>query len=263
MRGANRKVLLLLDNFSGHELGVELVGGKQGLSNVRVEWLPPNTTSHWQPLDQGIIASFKTIYRKEWILYMLRQYEANKDPNKTVNLLKAIQWTRKAWDQVTDTTIQRCWWKSTIIKKPIDQDPISQQDQDLQAQMTTLQAQITRLPIINPLSADEFIQVNGEGVDDELRDGDEEQIFQDIIDQYSTGNEDILEPGEDAIEAEEEDRDILLSEAIQALETLRLYTLQREDGSETLLRELDQADRQFQAILINQRKQQSIKSYFQ
>jgi hypothetical protein len=263
MRGANRKVLLLLDNFSGHELGVELVGGKQGLSNVRVEWLPPNTTSHWQPLDQGIIASFKTIYRKEWILYMLRQYKANKDPNKTVNLLKAIQWTRKAWDQVTDTTIQRCWWKSTIIKKPIDQDPISQQDQDLQAQMTTLQAQITRLPIINPLSADEFIQVNGEGVDDELGEGDEEQIFQDIIDQYSTGNEDILEPGEDAIEAEEEDRDILLSEAIQALETLRLYTLQREDGSETLLRELDQADRQFQAILINQRKQQSIKSYFQ
>jgi hypothetical protein len=262
MRGANRKVLLLLDNFSGHELGVELVGGKQGLSNVRVEWLPPNTTSHWQPLDQGIIASFKTIYRKEWILYMLRQYEANKDPNKTVNLLKAIQWTRKAWDQVTDTTIQRCWWKSTIIKKPIDQDPISQQDQDLQAQMTTLQAQITRLPIINPLSADEFIQVNGEGVDDELGEGDEEQIFQDIIDQYSTGNEDILEPGEDAIEAEEEDRDILLSEAIQALETLRLYTLQREDGSETLLRELDQADRQFQAILINQRQQQSIKSYF-
>jgi len=260
--GANRKVLLLLDNFSGHELGVELVGGKQGLSNVRVEWLPPNTTSHWQPLDQGIIASFKTIYRKEWILYILRQYEANKDPNKTVNLLKAIQWTRKAWDQVTDTTIQRCWWKSTIIKKPIDQDPISQQDQDLQAQMTTLQAQITRLPIINPLSADEFIQVNGEGVDDELGEGDEEQIFQDIIDQYSTGNEDILEPGEDAIEAEEEDRDILLSEAIQALETLRLYTLQREDGSETLLRELDQADRQFQAILINQRQQQSIKSYF-
>jgi hypothetical protein len=235
MRGANRKVLLLLDNFSGHELGVELVGGKQGLSNIRVEWLPPNTTSHWQPLDQGIIASFKTIYRKEWILYMLRQYEANKDPNKTVNLLKSIQWTRKAWDQVTDTTIQRCWWKSTIIKKPIDQD--------LQAQMTTLQAQITRLPIINPLSADEFIQVNGEGVDDELGEGDEEQIFQDIIYQYSTGNEDILEPGEDAIEAEEEDRDILLSEAIQALETLRLYTLQREDGSETLLRELDQADR--------------------
>ena len=28
MRGANRKVLLLLDNFSGHELGIELIRGK-------------------------------------------------------------------------------------------------------------------------------------------------------------------------------------------------------------------------------------------
>jgi hypothetical protein len=30
MRG--RKVLLLMDNFSGHELGVELIGGLEGLS---------------------------------------------------------------------------------------------------------------------------------------------------------------------------------------------------------------------------------------
>ena len=82
------------------------------------------------------------------------------------------------------------------------------------------------------------------------------------MDQYGAGNEDILDPAEDAA-VEEEDRDISLIEAIQALETLRLYTLQREDGSETLLRELDQTDQQFQAVLVNQRKQQSIKSYFQ
>jgi hypothetical protein len=83
--------LLLLDNFSGHELGVQLVGRKKGLANVQIEWLPPNTTSYWQPLDQGIIASFKLQYRRQWISYMVRQYENNKDPNKTVNLLKAIQ----------------------------------------------------------------------------------------------------------------------------------------------------------------------------
>jgi hypothetical protein len=59
MSSQGKKVLLLLDNFLGYELGVQLVGGKQGLSNVQVEWLLPNTTSHWQPLDQGIITSFK------------------------------------------------------------------------------------------------------------------------------------------------------------------------------------------------------------
>jgi hypothetical protein len=46
-------------NGPGHELAVQLVGGLQGLSNVRIAWLPTNTTSEWQLIDQGIIASFK------------------------------------------------------------------------------------------------------------------------------------------------------------------------------------------------------------
>ncbi len=46
MRGEGRKVLLLLNNFSGHELGIELISGTQGLQNVQIEWLLPNTTSY-------------------------------------------------------------------------------------------------------------------------------------------------------------------------------------------------------------------------
>jgi DDE superfamily endonuclease len=45
-------------------------------------------------MDQGIITSFKLQYRKLWIAYILQQYEADKNPQKTVNLLKAIQWIR-------------------------------------------------------------------------------------------------------------------------------------------------------------------------
>ena len=48
---------------------------------------------------------------------MLRAYEAGKDPNKTVSLLKAIQWVRVSWeDAVAEATIQRCWMKSTLIR---------------------------------------------------------------------------------------------------------------------------------------------------
>ena len=43
---ARRKVLLLLDNFSGYKLGVEKVGGLDSLRNVTIRWLLPNTTSH-------------------------------------------------------------------------------------------------------------------------------------------------------------------------------------------------------------------------
>jgi hypothetical protein len=94
----------------------------------------------------------------------------------------------------------------------------------------------------------EFIQLESEVVEDQVE-GDEDQVFQDLVDQYGARDEDIIEPEEDAA-IDEEDRDIPVLEALQALETLRLFTLRREDGSESLLRELDQADRQFQAIAV-------------
>ena len=51
---APRNVLLLMDNFSAHEAAVESLVVEAALKNVRVEFLPPNTTSFYQPLDQGI-----------------------------------------------------------------------------------------------------------------------------------------------------------------------------------------------------------------
>lgn len=207
MRANGRKVLLLLDNFSGHELGVQLVGGINGLDNVQIEWLPANTTSHWQPLDQGIIAGFKLQYRTQWIAYMLRQYEANKDPNKTVNLLKAIQWTRLVWDQgVSVSTIQKCWWKSTIIKKPVDQDI---NNQSLQQEQDDLKAQMAQLPDITELlSVDEYINLPNKEVEDE-----EEDIFESVVDQYSTDKEDTVDELEDG-DSEEK---VSITDAIKAL----------------------------------------------
>jgi hypothetical protein len=55
-------------------------------------------------MDQGIIVSFKLQYRRQWMLFIVQAYEANKDPNKTVTLLKAIQWTRVAWEQIVRIT---------------------------------------------------------------------------------------------------------------------------------------------------------------
>ena len=217
MRAEGRKVLLLLDNFSGHELGVQLVGGLEGLDNVRIEWLPANTTSHWQPLDQGIIAGFKLQYRAQWVAYMLRQYEANKDPNQTVNLLKAIQWTRLAWDQgVSEATIQKCWWKSTIIKKPVDQEV---EDQYLQQERDKLQAQILQLPNISELlSVDEYISLPNEVVEDE-----EEDVFESIVDRYSVNTEDIFK---ELKERDIKEEKVSINNTIKVLKTLKLFEIQ-------------------------------------
>lgn len=54
------KALLLIDNAPGHPTDLEH-------PNVKVVFLPPNTTSLIQPLDQGIIRSFKAHYMKRTI----------------------------------------------------------------------------------------------------------------------------------------------------------------------------------------------------
>ena len=56
MRNQHRNILLLVDNVSSHHLEEGKV-----LSNVKLHFLPPNTTAHLQPIDQGIIHSFKVI----------------------------------------------------------------------------------------------------------------------------------------------------------------------------------------------------------
>ena len=52
MRMESCHVLLLVDNVSSHRL-------EEPLSHVELCMLPPNTTAFLQPLDAGIISSFK------------------------------------------------------------------------------------------------------------------------------------------------------------------------------------------------------------
>jgi hypothetical protein len=52
----NRKILLFVDNCSVHPF--------INLSNIKLVFLPPNTTSRLQPMDQGIIHCLKSYRRK-------------------------------------------------------------------------------------------------------------------------------------------------------------------------------------------------------
>jgi hypothetical protein len=55
----------LLDNCSSHKIeGLDLL-------NVDVHFLPPNTTSKIQPMDSGIIMSFKKHYHYYHIRYVV------------------------------------------------------------------------------------------------------------------------------------------------------------------------------------------------
>ena len=58
----NKKIILLLDNCTVHS-SIEL-------TNVKLLFLPKNTTAGTQPLDAGIIKNFKHFYRKHMLNYL-------------------------------------------------------------------------------------------------------------------------------------------------------------------------------------------------
>ena len=61
-----RNILLLMDNVSSHSPFL-----CESFSNVKVVFLPVNTTSRLQPLDAGIIKNFKVHYRKQLLKHVL------------------------------------------------------------------------------------------------------------------------------------------------------------------------------------------------
>ncbi len=54
-----RKIALVIDNCPSHP--------HVKLENIKLVFLPPNTTSKTQPMDQGIIQSFKCHYRTHYV----------------------------------------------------------------------------------------------------------------------------------------------------------------------------------------------------
>lgn len=108
MRVQKRNVLLFLDNASCHP---HLI-----LSNVKLVFMPPNTTSVCQPLDQGIIQSFKLKYRKLMMPRIVSILDAGVDVlatdqeiTKTINVFDALGWVNEAWKNVAAETIQKCF----------------------------------------------------------------------------------------------------------------------------------------------------------
>uniref|UniRef100_A0A8C8RE27 DDE-1 domain-containing protein n=1 Tax=Pelusios castaneus TaxID=367368 RepID=A0A8C8RE27_9SAUR len=104
------KALLLLDNCPAHP-PPELLVSNDG--QIRVLYLPFNTTSKIQPLDQGIIQNFKTNYRGDLVSEMIScESSSVSEFLKELNIKEIIYLVKKAWDGVKQKSIENCWMKA-------------------------------------------------------------------------------------------------------------------------------------------------------
>lgn len=93
---------------------------KDKFSDIKIAFLPRNT-SRLQPLDAGIIKIFKVHYWWLLLKHTLAQIDGTNltasSIVKTVNVLTAIRWIKKAWNAVQPQTIINCFRKQEQFHK--------------------------------------------------------------------------------------------------------------------------------------------------
>lgn len=108
-----RKVLLFLDNCPAHP---NLI-----YSNIKLIFLPANTTSVLQPMDQGVIKVFKDYFRKRLIRHFLNGMRSNQEIEKVpVTIGHAIWFILAAWNGVEPLTISNCFRKAGFAESTIE-----------------------------------------------------------------------------------------------------------------------------------------------
>ena len=101
-------------------------------SQIIIIFLPKNTTSRLQPLDAGIIQNFKVKYRKRLVKYVLAWIHEDGSATqivKGVDVLVAIRWLQKSWNEVANLTINNCFEKWNIKG---DNELMEVEDDDLE-----------------------------------------------------------------------------------------------------------------------------------
>ncbi|KFD66983.1 hypothetical protein M514_20849 [Trichuris suis] len=116
-KGMAFKILLVIDNAPGHPQSVCFAN-----ANVEVKFLPANSTSLLQPLDQGAIKCIKATYTRLLFGKLRDTLHANPDCNLTglwkhFSIADAIALIAEAVHEVKPRTVSGCWkrlWRDAV-----------------------------------------------------------------------------------------------------------------------------------------------------
>ncbi|XP_032897133.1 major centromere autoantigen B [Amblyraja radiata] len=110
------RILLILDNAPGHP---QHIGDMHPY--IKVVYLPPSITALIQPMDQGVISTFKAFYLRQTFAQAVRATESGRtlrDFWNDFNILNATRNIAAAWKDVTQKCM-KCVWKK-VMKTHVD-----------------------------------------------------------------------------------------------------------------------------------------------
>ena len=244
----NKKILLLINNCSAHKHDVI----KDKLQALKVVFLPPNITSILQPLDQGVIRSFKAHYRRKMVEWILNAMESEPSANacaisKKISLLDSILTVDQAWRAVKSDGIVNCWRKGELLFQATPKED------------TPNDVEVDELILVGWSAADWTMMVD---LDENLetRQGvTEEDVLNDVRRMYSSDNSDEHEADVGFQEENEEVTPSSRRDMLLEVQTLRKGLLFRNADQWPLLCKLDDAVEQ---TTKHEVKQSKIEQFF-
>ena len=227
-KAQKRKVLLFIDNCPAHP--------DVQRDNVKVVFLPPNTTSRLQPMDAGIIQTMKLLYRRMFqrLVAGIDHADSAFAQAKQISVLDAIVWTKAAWDDIAALTIVKCFSHcgfSTAERAGEETVRLAQEDVEPSTEVAG-HIPDTRA-ILGGVTFDEFVTFDKDlSTCETVTDTWEEDIFR-----AARGEEPPSQPSDDEEEDEASEvprHQVTGAEAMAHLRGLESYALQH--GMEDILR---------------------------
>ncbi|XP_053391290.1 tigger transposable element-derived protein 4-like [Mercenaria mercenaria] len=257
-----RKVLLFVDNAPSHP--------QVNLKNVSVKFLPANTTSLCQPMDQGIIQAMKLKYRKKQLQYVISQMELKQgksgfDLLKDISVLDAIYWVARAFKEVEISTIVKCFAKCGFQLNSVesesectvlnDSESDEEEDDNYPIALHVMARQLFDCDFMELLNIDKEFKT----CDSEMKDWDRPatELLSEMKEQVSDETSDC----EDDQLQEQEDNVCSTNECLEMIEKLKKYAVAH--GNENLLGTfVDAEDIITSQKLVGNTKQSKISDFF-
>ncbi|XP_022888936.1 CENP-B homolog protein 2-like [Olea europaea var. sylvestris] len=241
----DRKVLLIVDNCPTHPKVVE------GLRNVELFFLPPNTTSKIQPCDVGIIRAFKAHYRRRFYSSILQGLEVEVPNPEKINILNAINFANMAWN-FDVKTIASCFWHCKIRSEEnnVPEPEVGELDEGIQG----LNDVISNLHYRNVMDVEHLLNYPNEN-NAVMKSPTDEEIIQSVMN--SNDDENDHEPNDSSVVP-----NVSSKEAFQAIVTLSNYLLQHEQNIPEVVYALQKVKDRIHYGLGGKKKQSTIDAYF-
>lgn len=238
LRVEGRFILLLIDNCSSHP---DL---NSTLTNIKLVFLPPNTTSCLQPMDAGVIKNFKHFYRKKLVSKMISFYDNGGGDKFKINVLDAIRMIDSAWTNVKPETIQNCFIKTGISSSNSVTVEIAEEQIEQDIINSVVQSYFT-----NEISYSDFMNV-----DADLLTGPDEDKNTDDLEIKTSSPDKIEESSSEDIDVVSEN--ITISTALESIGNLKSYFENRGYPDENAKNALYKLENQLDTELIRSKTRQ-------